>query len=96
MIISTTHKVITIPFDPLLDLARDDNKRDLLVKLHSIDNPSDMICIRASSESRVLAIRSGRMFSIELRLAQLELGDMVNIESEKSGLAWFLSLPPPY
>lgn len=79
MKISTGHKLLVIPTDPLLDSERDDNKRDLL-SLHAIGNPSDMILVAASSESKVRAIRVGRMFSLEISPANLIAGDTVSVE----------------
>lgn len=51
MTISPTHKLITIQSDPLLESARNDNKRDRVIALHSIVNAADTVMVCASSES---------------------------------------------
>lgn len=79
MNLSNTHKLVTIPSDTLLDPHRDDDKRDVLLNLHSLGNPSDIIWIGVSSESKVRAMRSGRMFSLELPLSKLLAGDTVSV-----------------
>lgn len=82
MTISPNHRLITVQADALLERARDDSKRDLLVSLHAIGKPDDIIMVAASSESKIRVIRAGRMFSLEIPPTELIAGDMVSTDAE--------------